>query len=140
MSQLPRFTEEEIAQEVEILRKQHDNARRRIQKKVARIFIRTTRIVCGLALFVAFCFCVNSAYEQLSQPFAAQSLLGIASGLFMSYLSWVLIVWSYSAAFGKGPTLEDEEQTWRNRALHSLTIKRPVGISLVTSDPMESFK
>lgn len=138
MNPLPRFTESEILEEAAILRRQDDRSWARFERRIGRIFIRSMRIIAGVALFVGFSYCADSAYGELSKPFAAQSIVGIGGGLFMVFMAWLLITWAWSVAFGAGPTPSDEAQELRNRALQSLTHKRPAGMSIATpADPFQ---
>lgn len=133
MNQLPRFTEEEIQAEIDLLLAQQDRPWNRFEAKCGRFIIRTLRILCGITLFVGFLYCADSALTTLNIPFAEQSIVGIGGALFMGYLAFLLGKWAWASAFGPAPTRAEKYEALRNRALGSLTIKRPAGMSLPTT-------
>jgi len=132
MNPLPRFTDSEIEEELSLLREQSAKPWARFETKSACFIIRTLRILCGVVLFGFFVYCATNAMEKFDTPFAAQSITGIASGIFWASMSVLLVTWSWSAAFGPGPTPSETSEKMRNRALESLTTKRPAGISIQT--------
>lgn len=133
MKHLPRFTDSEIEEEMILLQQASSKPWARLKAKCLRIFIRLMRFAVGAVLFACFVYCAHSAMEKFEIPFAAQSIAGVAGGIFWACMALLLVMWSWSAAFGPGPTPDEAKEMLRNKALESLTVKRPAGMSIQTS-------
>lgn len=126
----PRFTESEISVESRLLFEKESQPWEIFSAKFKRVAIRLFRIAFGLALLFGAMYCGESALNSLNKPFASHTFLGLIGGIFISFIALLLFTSAWSAAFGKGPTRQEEKEALRNRALESLSIKRPAGMSL----------
>jgi hypothetical protein len=82
-----------------------------------RFVVRLGRIVGGLVIAVIALWCGVEAFEVLSKPLASASLLSIAGGLFLAYLTFVFISLASGAAFGEAPSRSEVEARRRSECV-----------------------
>jgi hypothetical protein len=79
-----------------------------------RFVVRLSRIVGGLVIAVIALWCGLEAFEVLSKPLASASLLSLAGGLFLAFLTFVFISLAIGAAFGEAPSRSEVEARRRS--------------------------
>lgn len=91
----------------------------RLERMTIRFLVRTARIAVGAALGAAGYWAGSVGYEKLDVPFQAQSLVGLGGGAFLFIACFWLFGQAITAAFGSGPTLENEH----NRILEKAQLR-----------------
>lgn len=131
---LPRFTDDEIDQEIEqlgLIERDHKSSWLHTSK---RLIIRTARVLTGIALFFA-AYLLGSYISEIGDiPFSALTLRQLFVGVGAGGLALLLVIGGWKAAFGTAPTEEEKHEARRQEALASLTAKHPVGLSIKTVD------
>lgn len=136
MDRLPLFTEFEIEAEIERmgLLQKRSMGWYAIAHRSKRFAIRTVRILFAIALACIAYAVSNHSLDILGMPISSISMLQIISGICGVGLALCIAIVAWKTAFGAGPTPEDYEMVARHKALASLTVKHPVGLSIKTVD------
>lgn len=136
MNRLPLFTDFEIEAEIEkmgLMQKRYQGMHR-ISHAAKRFAIRSLRLLVAIGLaYIAYAISSHSL-EILGMPVSSISMLQIFSGICGVGLAICIAIGALGTAFGPAPTQEDYEAVARNKALASLTVKHPVGLSIKTVD------
>lgn len=109
-------TDLRIVEEIDRIRHEEQTPSRRALYVGRRVIVRVLRIVVGIAIFVVSCWLFGESWDLLSRPFASQSFLGLAGGLVVVYIAWMLLTLAWICAFGEGP---DEDDHYQRRRLEA---------------------
>lgn len=114
------MSQDRIAREMEAIWRSEQSGAGFLMRLAARLIVRTSRIAGGLAFLCLGIWAGVGAWDELGKPLAAQSFLGIIWGLFLGMLAFGLISAAGSAAFGRGPTLEEDNQRRQRIAINRI--------------------
>lgn len=93
---------------------------RNLAYRAGRFVTRCGRIVAGGALFLVALYLLGKVLDVLDTSFAAMTLGKVLGGIFYAILCYLMVIWSWNAAFGPAPTIEQRRAEFLRTARASL--------------------
>ena len=115
-----RLRTQMLQDEMEKIEKEESQPLANFFRFFARIVIRSLRIIIGIGVAAIGVWAGFTAYESLSDPIASQSVVDIVGGLFYAFIAFASIRASFSVAFGRGPSSDDEMERRQRKAVDRL--------------------